>query len=132
MSSSRTLKNLVQKTLGVGHLEVTRTGNVPRFDLFFRNLRRYGMEPKTVFDIGVDTGTPELYEAFPNADFTLFDPSPASLPHMQRICSEIGGRYYNLALGDVESCASLSVNPDNTGGSTLIEAIAETRETWGT
>jgi hypothetical protein len=37
---ARSLKNLAQKTLGAGHLEVTRAGNVPRLDLLFRNLQR--------------------------------------------------------------------------------------------
>jgi hypothetical protein len=37
---ARSLKNLAQKTLGAGHLEVTRAGNVPRLDLLFRNLKR--------------------------------------------------------------------------------------------
>jgi FkbM family methyltransferase len=120
---TRSLKSLAQKALGAGHLEITRAGNVPRFDLLFRNLKRYALEPKAVFDIGVDAGTPELYEAFPAAEFSLFDPSPASLPHMRRICSAIGGRYFNVALGDVEGSASLSVNPENTGGSTLIAAV---------
>jgi FkbM family methyltransferase len=120
---ARSLKTLAQKALGAGHLEVTRAGNVPRFDLLFRNLRRYDLEPKEVFDIGVDTGTPDLYEAFPDANFTLFDPSPASLPHMKRICSAIGGRYFNVALGESDGSANLSVNPANTGGSTLIEAV---------
>jgi len=56
---TRSLKSLAQKAFGAGHLEITRAGNVPRFDLLFRNLKRYGLEPKAVFDIGVDTGTPE-------------------------------------------------------------------------
>lgn len=122
-SVARSLKNLAQKTLNAGHLEVTRAGNVPRFDLLFQNLRRYELEPKAVFDIGVDTGTPDLYEAFPAAEFTLFDPSPAALPHMKRISREIGGNYFNVALGDADTSASLSVNPGNTGGSTLIAAV---------
>jgi len=121
---ARSLKHLAQKTLNAGHLEVTRAGNVPRFDILFRNLKRYGLTPKTVFDVGVDTGTPDLYEAFPGAAFALFDPSPASLPHMQKISETIGGVYFNVALGAADSSAALSVNPANTGGSTLLAAVA--------
>ena len=37
-------------------------------------LRTYGFAPATVFDVGVYTGTPWLYESFPDAHFVLIDP----------------------------------------------------------
>ena len=38
------------------------------------HLQVFGLKPDVVLDIGVDTGTPSLYAAFPNAHFVLVDP----------------------------------------------------------
>ena len=38
-------------------------------------LKTQGFQPKTVFDIGVAGGTPDLYAAFPNAFYYLVDPT---------------------------------------------------------
>ena len=38
------------------------------------NLQSFGFEVDTVLDVGVDAGTPFLYEAFPDKKFILFDP----------------------------------------------------------
>ncbi|WP_299078371.1 FkbM family methyltransferase [uncultured Ruegeria sp.] len=38
------------------------------------NLQSYGFEVDTVLDVGVDAGTPFLYDAFPDKKFVLFDP----------------------------------------------------------
>lgn len=37
-------------------------------------LRARGFEPRTVFDVGVGKGTPDLYTAFPDARFVLVEP----------------------------------------------------------
>lgn len=37
------------------------------------HLSSYGFSPDVVVDVGVDTGTPELYAAFPDAKFVLID-----------------------------------------------------------
>lgn len=37
-------------------------------------LREFGFKVATVFDVGVDTGTPLIYDAFPDAKFVLIDP----------------------------------------------------------
>ena len=40
------------------------------------NMKRLGLEPATVVDVGVGYGTPELWEAFPRARLLLVEPIP--------------------------------------------------------
>ena len=40
------------------------------------NMKRLGLEPGTVVDVGVGYGTPELWEAFPRARLLLVEPIP--------------------------------------------------------
>lgn len=47
-------------------------------------LARFGFVPETIFDIGVDAGTPFLYDAFPNAHFVLVDPVAESAERVAR------------------------------------------------
>ncbi len=39
-----------------------------------KNLSSFGFHVDTILDVGVDAGTPFLYEAFPDKKFILFDP----------------------------------------------------------
>jgi FkbM family methyltransferase len=40
------------------------------------NIKRLGLDPATVIDVGVGYGTPELWEAFPRARLLLVEPIP--------------------------------------------------------
>ncbi|HYM01656.1 MAG TPA: FkbM family methyltransferase [Stellaceae bacterium] len=86
----------------------------------FKVLDRYGFRPETVFDIGVGFGTYWLYHAYPEAFYYLVDPTPESLPHMQKIARRLQGEILNLALGDRDGDALLEVRSD-IQGSTLFE-----------
>jgi FkbM family methyltransferase len=57
-------------------LEVSLAGKGPRRSLpqVLAHVRRLGVAPATVIDVGVEAGTPELYRAFPNADLLLVEP----------------------------------------------------------
>lgn len=59
-----------------------------------------GFVPKTVIDIGVAYGTPDLYDAYPQAKYILVDPTRESLPHMQSISKRMNASILNIALGD--------------------------------
>lgn len=81
-------------------------------------LRGFGFSCKVVIDVGVRGGTPELYKAFPDAKFLLFEPDPA--------CEEIIARRWNgrldyrlfkMALGAEAATLTLRVQG---GGSTLL------------
>lgn len=62
------------------------------------HLASFGLTPDVVFDVGVDTGTPFLYDAFPQAKFVLIDPRAesrgalANLPDAQFMQTALGAR----------------------------------------
>ncbi len=87
-----------------------------------RVLQRHGFEPATVFDIGVGFGTWSLYRAFPDAHYHLIDPTPESLPYMEKIAKRLGGEVHAVALGDRDGEVTLEVRPD-VQGSTLLEEV---------
>lgn len=86
-------------------------------------LRALGFKPKTVFDIGVATGTPDLYDAFVEAHFNLVDPARESLPHMEQIARRLDAQIFNLALGDSNGEVEIEARPDDINGATIFKEI---------
>jgi FkbM family methyltransferase len=86
-------------------------------------LKRAGFAPRTVFDIGVATGTPELYEAFPEAHFALVDPSRESFPHMQRIAEGLDAEIHAVALGDRDGETEIEARRDDIAGATMFKEL---------
>ena len=74
-----------------------------------RVLQRLGFEPATVFDIGVGFGTWSLYRAFPDAHYVLIDPTPESLPYMQKIAQRLEAEVHPVALGDHDGQVMLEI-----------------------
>ena len=100
---------------------------LPGWPVALRQLRRQGFQPRTVFDIGVADGTPDLYAAFPHAQYYLIDPTLESLPHMQRIARRLDARIMNIGLGAQEAELTIGVRPDDIAGSTFYEEIGPLR-----
>lgn len=92
---------------------------MPEPDRLVEQLERYGQNPRTVFDIGVDTGTPWLYRAFPDAHFYLVDPTPTALEHMQRIAGEASAQVMNVAFGDTTSVLTFNLWPEHPSASSF-------------
>ena len=69
-------KNAVKRLADRAGLEVRRRGSGVRRtpEEVLAHVKKLGFEPATVVDVGVAYGTPELYEAFPDACFLLVDP----------------------------------------------------------
>src|SRR5262245_51195116 len=67
---------------------------------FFHQIRSHDIRIRSVFDVGVAAGTPELYSAFPDADLFLFDPTRQAAQHMQKIATERSAVVFNVALGE--------------------------------
>jgi FkbM family methyltransferase len=93
---------------------------MPSWEKSFAVLRRYGLEPATVFDIGVAYGTHELYRAFPDAHYHLIDPTFESLHHMRQIGRRLRCEIHSVALGDREGEVMIEIRPD-IQGATLLE-----------
>ncbi|HEX2889960.1 FkbM family methyltransferase [Vineibacter terrae] len=117
-------KAVIKRMLSYSTLVLHRVvGVVPAWPFVLRNLRAQGFEPRTVFDIGVAQGTPELYAVFPDSQYYLIDPTRESLPYMERIAKQLDARILNIALGDAEGELEIGVRTNDIGGSTFYEEV---------
>jgi FkbM family methyltransferase len=75
------------------------------------NLRKAGLEPATVIDVGVARGTPNLYDAFPDAHLVLIEPLVEFEEDLKRVARRRGGEYVLAAVGAAPGRAEIHVNP---------------------
>jgi FkbM family methyltransferase len=88
-------------------LELRRTGGTgggPRRTLpeVLAHLKRLGVAPRTIVDVGVARGTPELYAAFPGVPLLLVEPLAEHEDDLKRIVAARPGSRYALAAGGPE------------------------------
>ena len=69
------------------------------YDGVLENLKGYGFQPSSVFDVGVAEGTPWLYNAFPNSFLYLFEPVIEFRGHINKILEKYNGVFVDEALG---------------------------------
>ena len=100
-----------------------RLGSIAMWVAGINILKEMGFEPRTIFDIGVAAGTPDLYAAFPNAHFVLVDPTKESRIHMERIARRLDATIFNIALGDHDGQVEIATRPDDINGATIFEEI---------
>ena len=89
VSLRRRLKAAIQTGLAARGIEMHRTTAGLRRTLpaVLAHYRRLGLAPLTVIDVGVGPGTPELYQAFPDAKLVLVEPLEewrGALEHLRR------------------------------------------------
>jgi FkbM family methyltransferase len=84
-------------------------------------LRARGFEPRTVIDVGIGNGTPDLYAAFPTARYLLIEPLPAFEPVLQRLGSQLDAVLIKAIAGREPGEAVLSVEGE---GSTVFGVSA--------
>ena len=118
------IKRLVNAVLEPRGHTVAPASLVPSVDRLVSLIGRYGLAPRSVFDIGVAYGTPWLYAAFPDAQFYLIDPSRESRPYMEQWARKLRANILNIALGD--SCGSTTIRTRATiENSTLLHDITQ-------
>lgn len=100
-------------------------GVVPSWQFVLRRLRRTGFAPRTVFDIGVARGTPELYGVFPDAHYVLIDPTRESAPYMREIASRLDADVLNVALGDSDGERVIAARQEDIGGSSFFDEVGK-------
>jgi len=119
-------RNAAKWLLGCAGAAVNGTfGVVPAWQYVLRRLRASGFEPRTVFDIGVARGTPELYGAFPNAHYYLVDPTRESVPYMNEIAQKLNADVLNVALGDCDAEREIHARTEDIGGSSFFDEVGE-------
>jgi FkbM family methyltransferase len=74
-------------------------------------LKRLGFGPRTLIDVGVAHGTPQLYEAFPNAHLLLVEPLEEFSADISRILAKRPGVHHAVAVGTEEGERTIYVEP---------------------
>jgi FkbM family methyltransferase len=74
------------------------------------NLRKAGLGPATVIDVGAGDGTPPLYRAFPDAYHVLIEPLREFEPNLREKLKRWNGELVRTAVGEAEGDAVLNVN----------------------
>ncbi len=87
----------------------------------FEQLRRVGVRPATVIDVGVGQGTPELYRLFPRARFLLIEPVAEFEPKLRSIVERVEGEYALVAAASRGGSVRLRVAEDNLEASTVLD-----------
>nr|WP_246307590.1 FkbM family methyltransferase [Azospirillum melinis] len=89
-------------------------------------LRSRGFQPATVIDVGAQTGTPPLYEVFPDAHHVLIEPVAENEPALQALCGQLRSAEYHIAaVARRDGTVSLAVSEDRLYSSIVAEAVAK-------
>lgn len=81
-------------------------------------LRRYGFAARTIIDVGVLSGTPWLYEVFPDARFILVDPLEESRASVTDLWGGLDFVFHQTALGARKGSIELEIEPSRPSRST--------------
>lgn len=84
-------------------------------------VRRLGFSPGTVIDIGVGTGTPELYRAYPRAQYLLVEPLREFEPQLAKLAKKLNAQYVVAAAGERAGSTTIRIREDPTNSSILRE-----------
>jgi FkbM family methyltransferase len=130
------IKTVVRSALGrvakhYGY-EMRIIGSPPRgYSNFLRQVVDGGMLPKTVFDVGVATGTPWLYDAFPDAHFVLIEPQKEFEPALQDICKRMDAEYHLVGVGSSERYQPIYRLLGSPTGSSFLRPNLLNEKIWG-
>jgi FkbM family methyltransferase len=105
---------------GMGWYKLTKGSSLLR-------VKRLGLKPRTVFDVGVATGTKGYYGVFDDVRYVLIEPLEESAPFMQQIIDTYPGSIaIQAAAGPVSGEADFMVSPKLSGSSFLLKPGAAT------
>lgn len=122
MHLMRYLRHLTDRMLASRGYELRPIGAPPKgYARFLAEVGRFGVQPRTVFDVGVGSGTAWLYEAFPDAKFVLIEPQSGFRADIAGWQAKLNADYHPVALGAEVSRAELFV-PDLAATSASLKA----------
>ena len=81
-----------------------------------------GIKPHTVIDLGVGSGTFELYDAFPGSELLLVEPLAEFEDHLKNICREFRGQYVLAAASNKPGTVVVNVHDYRLASSMFREA----------
>ena len=82
-----------------------------------------GFDPETVIDVGVATGTPDIYTRFPSAYYHLVEPLSHWKPNIDAHLRRLTGEFHHCAAGDVDGEARIAVPKGaRPGGANLVHS----------
>lgn len=102
---------MIRKLLRYLGYEVVRNRNV-RLSMYqgMSFLKNQGFYPSTVYDVGVATGTPEIYEVFPKSNYILIEPLPEFHDDIEKLLSsQITGCLIKSAAGAREAVMEINI-----------------------
>jgi FkbM family methyltransferase len=74
-------------------------------------MRRWAVRPRTVIDVGVGNGTPNLYEAFPDARLVLVEPLAEFAAPIAATLARRPGVHFPVAVGAAAAERDVRVEP---------------------
>ncbi len=111
-AGARRAATLGRRALEQRGIEVRRAGAGPRRTLaeVLAHLRGLGLAPATVIDVGVASGTPDLYAAFPDARLLLVEPMAEWRTTLEGVLAERPGELVIAAAGAEPGSRELAVH----------------------
>lgn len=112
LSAGLQLANRILRPFGV-RLQRTNVPT-PTFSDFFEHLKKMGFEARTVIDVGVAYGTPQIYRAFPGADYVLVEPLEEFRPILESLKRTLKAHCVPAAAGpprEKPSSTSTTISP---------------------
>jgi FkbM family methyltransferase len=89
------------------------------------NLRKDGLAPATMIDVGAGGGTPPLSRAFPDAYHVLIEPLREFEPKLRKRLERHDGELLTTAVGETRGDAVLNVNPELPVMSSLLRTAGD-------
>lgn len=106
------LRRQANRLLAPFGLKLARTHMPSRtWTEFFTHVKQRGFEARTIIDVGVFEGTPELYDAFPKAKLILFEPNPECEPKLEKLARS-RGTLFPYAAGAYNSSVDFWTRPN--------------------
>lgn len=82
--------------------------------------RHHLREVATLIDVGTNRGTPDLYDAVPDAYYVLIEPLEERTPDLEQILEHHHGEYVIAAVGSTAAASVLHVEVERKGMSSLL------------
>jgi len=125
------IRALVNRLLEPRGLEIRkRFSHARRHSACVDLMRRSNFRPGTVVDVGVATGTPWLYESFPESKLVLIDPHPGFAADLARLKDQYDADVFAHALGAQEGELVLHVDERVPSSSSLLAVSPELSTGW--